>query len=108
MDKHFKQGGKQRKHTDGRGRLVEDEELALTYDRAGQREDLALADRQVAATARDLGVERDAALVVFALEGEEAGGAERVVEDGVVVLPEGVEILAEGTAEELGLCEMEC
>lgn len=67
-----------------------------------------MANGEVAAAAGDLAVERDAAFVVFALEGEEAGGAERVVEDGVVVLPEGVEILAEGTAQELRLREMGC
>ena len=90
-----------KKPTDGRGRLIEDEELALAHDRTRQRENLALADRQVAAAARDLGVERDAALVHLALQREQACSAERVVQDSIVVLREGVEVLAERAAEQL-------
>ena len=90
-----------KKPTDGRGRLIEDEELALAHDRTRQRENLALANRQVAASARDLGVERDAALVRLALQREQACGAEGVIQDGVVVLREGVEVLPERAAEQL-------
>lgn len=70
--------------------LVENQQLALPHDCTREREDLALADRQVAAAARDLAVERQAALVCLILQREKAGGAEGVVEDRVVVLGEGV------------------
>ena len=62
-----------------------------------------MADGEVRATTGDLAVERDAGLVPLALEAEEAGGAERVVEESVVVLAEGIQVLAEGAAEQLGL-----
>ena len=84
-------------------RLVKDEQLALAHDRASEREDLALADGEVRATTGDLAVERDARLVGLALQAEETGGAERVVEHRIVVLAEGIEVLAEGAAEQLGL-----
>ena len=47
---------------------------------------MALPDRQVRPAPGYLAVERDPRLVVFVLEVEEAGGAEGVVQDGVVVL----------------------
>lgn len=89
--------------TDGGRRLVEDQELAPPDDGAREREDLPLADGQVRTAARDLAVERDARVVALVLQVEEACGAERVVEHRVVVLREGVEVLAERSAEKLGL-----
>ena len=102
--------------TDSGRSLVQDEQLALPRDRPCEREDLPLPDGQVAPAARDRRVERDAACaracagvlrfaraLTFALEREEPGGAERVVEHCVVELGEGVEVLAEGAAEELRL-----
>lgn len=83
--------------------FVENQQLALAHNRPREREDLALADGQVAASARDRRVERDPALVRLALEREQARGAQRVVEHDVVVEREGVEVLAEGATEELGL-----
>ena len=98
--------------TDSGRSLVQDEQLALPRDRPCEREDLPLPDGQVAPAARDRRVERDAGracarasvlLFALALEREEPGGAERVVEDCVVELGEGVEVLAKGAAKELGL-----
>ena len=45
--------------TNGRRRLVKDEELASAHDRPRERKDLALSHGQVRPTARDLAVERD-------------------------------------------------
>ena len=96
-----------RARTDSGRSLIEDEQLALPRDRPGQREDLPLPDGQVAPAARDRRVERDAArarararvllfarALTFTLEREEPGGGERGVEDCVVELGEGVEVLA--------------
>ena len=72
--------------TDRRRRLVQNKQLAPAHDRAREREDLALADGQVRAAARDLGVERDARVVRLVLQVEEPRGAERGVQDRVGVL----------------------
>ena len=64
---------------------------------------MALADGEVRATTGDFAVERDARLVGLALQAEETGGAERVVEYGVIVLAERIEVMAECAAEQLGL-----
>ena len=59
---------------DGGRRFIEDQQLALTDDRACQCEDLALADGEIAAAARDLAIECDATLVCLVLQREEASG----------------------------------
>ena len=79
--------------------FIENEELALAHDRTRQRENLALADRQVAAAARDLGVERDPSLVGLALQREQTRGTQRVVKNGIVVQRERIEVLTERAAE---------
>ena len=60
---------------------------------------MALPDRQVCPAACYLAVERDPRFVVLVLEVEEAGRAEGVIQDGVVVLREWVEVLAERPAQ---------
>ena len=80
-------------------RLVQNEQLALADDRTRKRENLTLANGEVAAATRDGAVERDAAFVGFVLQREEAGGTQRVVERRVVVLGERVQVLAECAAE---------
>ena len=89
--------------TDGSSRLVEDEQLAPAHNRTRKRKDLPLPDRQVRAPARNLAVERDPRLVRLALDREQARGAERIVQHRVVVLPEGVKVLAECASEQLRL-----
>ena len=83
--------------------FVENQQLALAHNRPREREDLALADGQVAASTGDGRVERDPTLVRLALKRKQARGAQRVVEHDVVVEREGIEVLAERATEELGL-----
>ena len=92
-----------RRLTDGGRRLVQDEQLTPAHDRAREGEDLALADGQVRAASRDLAVECDSGLVILVLQAEQAGGTERVIQDCVIVLREGVEVLAQRATQELRL-----
>ena len=78
--------------------FVENKQLAVADHRTRERNDLALANRQVPAAARDLGVERDPVLVRELLEREEPRSAKRVVKRRVVVLPEQVEVVPERAA----------
>ena len=80
--------------TYGRCRLIQDQQLALADDRAGEGDDLPLSYRQVPTTTSNLGVQGEPALISEALEREQSGGAERIVQHGVVVLSEDVQVLA--------------
>ena len=90
---------------DCRRRLVEDEQLAPAHDRPRKREDLALPYRQVRPAACDLAVKRDPRFIAFVLEVEETGRAKRVVQHRIVMLREGVEVLAERPAQQFRLSE---
>lgn len=83
--------------------FVENEQLAPPHDRAREREDLPLPDGQVCAAPRDLRVERYARRVALVLQVEEPGGAQGVIEDGVEVFGERVDVLAERPTEEFRL-----
>lgn len=88
--------------------FVENEQLAPPHDRPRERENLPLPDGQVRAAPRDLRIERNARRVALVLQVEEPGGAQGVIEDGVEVFGERVQVLAERPAEELrlrGMCE---
>ena len=100
---HYSTTAPRARHTDGRRRLVEDKQLALTHDRARERDNLSLSDRQVGACACDRGVEREPVLVRRALEGEQSRRTQRVVQDCVVVLPEHVQVVPQGAAQQLRL-----
>lgn len=78
------------KHT-----FIQDQKFAVPHNRAGQSDDLALADRQIVAAAGDLAIQGETRLVCFALERKKAGCAERVVQREVVVLVEGVQVASE-------------
>ena len=59
--------------TDGRRSLVQDQQLASPHNRPSERKNLTLPHGQVRAASGDFGIERDACLVAFFLEVEEAG-----------------------------------
>jgi hypothetical protein len=86
-------------------RLVQDQQLTLSHDRSSQCNDLPLPDGQVPAAGRDLTVERQPALVCLRLECEQAGRAQGVIQLGVIVLAEHVQVLAERPGQELRLCD---
>ena len=56
-----------RRHNDGRT-FVEDQQLAPPYDSPSKRDDLALADRQVAATSGNIGIKRDTRIAALFLQ----------------------------------------
>ena len=85
--------------------FVKDEQLAPPHDSPSERDDLPLSDGQVPSTARDLGIERDAGVIRAFLQREEACRTKRVVEGGVVMRSEWVEILAQRSAQQLGLLQ---
>ena len=76
--------------TYGRGGFVQDEQLAPSDHGTCQREHLSLADRKVRAATCDLGVERDAKLIVCVLDIEKTRRAKGSVEGRVVVLAKGI------------------
>ena len=82
-----------------RSGLVENEEFAPAHNCTRQSKYLALTDREVGTSARNLRVECDARFVILILQVEEAGGTQSVVQYSIVVFPEGIEVLTECSAE---------
>ena len=85
--------------------FVENQELALADKRTSERQNLPLSDREVPATARNLGVQRNdtsIVLVVVCLKRMKAGCAKGSVERCIIVLVERVKVFAKGPAQQLG------
>ena len=83
--------------------FIENEELALAHDRAGERDDLSLPNGKITAAARDLGVECDPVFIRKLLKREEPSGAQSIVERCVIVLAEHVQVVPKGAAEQFRL-----
>jgi hypothetical protein len=88
----------------GRG-FVDDEQLAPPYERSGKRDDLALSHGEVRAARRDGAVKRQA---TFVSPREEPRGTDCVVQLGVVVLAEHVQVLSDRAAQELRRLRNDC
>ena len=74
--------------------FVENKQLAATDHRTRERNDLSLADGEVASATGYLTVKGDAALIHVTLQVEQTSRAQRIVEDGIIMLFERIQILA--------------
>lgn len=86
--------------------FIKNEQLALPDHSSRQRNNLSLADGQIAPTTSHGTIERDHTLVAFILYREETGGTEGGVQRRVVKLVEWIEVTTEGAAQELRLKRM--
>lgn len=97
--------------TEQRRAFVKDQQFTPPNDSPRESEDLSLPNGQVCTSARDLRVERDARLIAFLLQIEEPCRAKCVIEKGIVVFGERVQVLAECPTEKFrlqGLVSMYC
>ena len=63
---------------------------------------MTLANREVSAAAGNCSIESDPSFIIFVLDGEQASSTESIVECGVVVLIERIQISPEGIRQQLG------
>lgn len=91
--------------------FVQNEQPTSSNESTGQRDHLPLPNGQVLPGACDRGVQREPFAYRVSAQGEEARGAERVVEVRVVVLGKRIDVVAKCAREEFGLgkvCQYEC
>lgn len=86
--------------------FIQNEQLALSDNCSRQGKDLALANRQVATTTRNGGIKSDTAFVALILQREQSRSTQSIVQNRIIILSEGVQVLPQGTAEKLRLEEI--
>lgn len=83
--------------------FIQDQQLATTHNCSGKSQNLTLTYRQVATPAGNRSVKRNFIFIHSILEGEKTGCSKSIIQLGIVMLVEWVQVLAKGTAQQLRL-----
>jgi hypothetical protein len=103
VQRHIKLGSGHRRKSSDYLTFIEDQQLAATNYSPSQSKNLALTDREIGSTGGNRGVKGDATLFDVLLQGKESSGTEGIVQACIVVLIKRIQVLAEGSAQKLGL-----